>query len=197
MRVTYVRKGHKPKAYTVNRASGVNMYAGMCLHGVTKAHTVTGTTRQRESYKTKDGKPANNITTDEYEDVLKETLLPDGSRMFTQQHSQHVWILQQDGDGVHNDAKEVVAAWSKGRSSTIEVLSPWPPNSPDLNPIENVWSWVDARVQAKGCKSFDEFKEAVFTEFKAVPKQMLNRLVHSMPKRLDLVLKAKGARIRY
>ena len=77
------------------------------------------------------------------------------------------------------------------------MLSPWSPNSPDLNPIENVWSWVDAHFQAKGYKSFDEFKEAVFTEFKVVPNKMINRLVHNMPKRLGMVLKAKEARIKY
>ena len=89
------------------------MFDGMRIRGVTRDYTVMGTTRQRGvrgGYKTKDGKPAKKITTEEYGDVFKETLLSDGSRMFTQQHSQHVWILQQDGDGVHNDAKDVVAA---------------------------------------------------------------------------------------
>ena len=37
----------------------------------------------------------------------------------------------------------------------------WPPHSPDLSPIENVWGIVQREVDAMGCKGFNEFELAV------------------------------------
>lgn len=73
----------------------------------------------------------------------------------------------------------------------------WPPNSPDLSPIENVWAYVDAKVQALGCKTFAEFKQAVLHELKSVPPQMLKKLYASMTNRVEVVLREKGGKTRY
>jgi transposase len=73
----------------------------------------------------------------------------------------------------------------------------WPPNSPDLSPIENIWGIVDSKVQARGCSSFEEFKEAVLEELKAVPKATLVKLSKSMKHRLEMMVKKGGDRIPY
>jgi hypothetical protein len=76
-------------------------------------------------------------------------------------------------------------------------MADWPPNSPDLNPIENLWSMVQAKVDALGCDNFSKFKHAVDTELKKTSKKELQSLVKSMPKRMDEVIKAGGDRINY
>jgi hypothetical protein len=54
----------------------------------------------------------------------------------------------------------IIAAWQDYGSVAMfegqQVLRDWPPNSPDLNPIEHVWAYVQARVNVLGCYFFDE-----------------------------------------
>ena len=73
----------------------------------------------------------------------------------------------------------------------------WPPNSPDLSPIENIWGIVDSRVRARGCSTFEEFKAAVLDELKSVSKSTLVKLSKSMKDRLEMVVKKGGDRISY
>ena len=73
----------------------------------------------------------------------------------------------------------------------------WPPNSPDLSPIENVWSYVQSKVNAKGCKTFEQFRQTVLDEVKGVPKQMLVHLFSSMPKRMAKVVEMVGDKTGY
>jgi hypothetical protein len=56
---------------------------------------------------------------------------------------------------------------------------------------------VDSKVQARGCSSFEEFKEAVLEELKAVPKATLVKLSKSMKHRLEMMVKKGGDRIPY
>eukprot|EP00798_Chlamydomonas_sp_ICE-L_P013042 gene13042-3502_t len=56
------------------------------------------------------------------------------------------------------------------------------PVDPDLNPIENLWGLVASKVDAMGCKSFEDFKQAIRGELSSVRKEVLKKLVDSMPK---------------
>jgi hypothetical protein len=66
-----------------------------------------------------------------------------------------------------------------------------------MNPIENVWAWVEGKVQAVGCKTFAVFTAAVDSTFENIPKKMLKRLVGSMRKRQQLVIDNDGAKCGY
>jgi transposase len=101
----WVRKGKKSVAYKVNHAQVVNLYAGITKWGVTKCHIVAGTSKHKSTYLNKKGQPSKNITSAEYRDVLKQTLLPEGRRIFGGQ-GLATWYLQQDNDPTHNVAAE-------------------------------------------------------------------------------------------
>jgi hypothetical protein len=90
-----------------------------------------------------------------------------------------------------------VDAWNEKHASSVSVLQPWPPNSPDLNPIENFWSYLQAKLDARGCATFDQFKAAVKMEAKAVPKDYFSKLVGSMPKRLTECIALGGGKTKY
>jgi hypothetical protein len=63
--------------------------------------------------------------------------------------------------------------------------------------IENVWSWVQRRVDEMGCQTFEEFKEAVISTMAAVPKEHLTNLYDSMKNRLQAVVQSGGDLTKY
>ena len=190
---------NRPKkhgAYQPNKPQCLNVYGGITTHGVTPLHQVAGSSKSKPSFKNKKGEPARNICAAQYNSVLRETLLPGGQRLFSGQGIS-CWTLQQDGDPAHVDAPGVVEEWSKKNKSNARLLPNWPPNSPDLNLIENVWGYVQARVDALGCQSFEEFKEAVHKQFQAVPSSMLTHLFNSMKGKIACVVKKQGDKTGY
>jgi hypothetical protein len=147
-------------------------------------------------YNTKQGKRARNTTTDEYRDELMPTLLPEGAKMFRKQGLSS-WVLQQDNDPAHNHANATVQEWDKSHAGSARLLANWPPCSPELNPIQNAWAYVQRKVGDICCKTFDELKAAVSSEFKSIPQAMLMSLCASMPDGMAKVVEAGGGRIKY
>jgi transposase len=172
---TGLNRPKKPGVYRPNHPQCLNVYGGITRYGVSKLHEVAGSSKHRSSYRNKKGDVASNITLEEYGHVLDDTLLPEGKRIFGGQGISS-WKLQQDNDRAHGKAAARVAEWRKKNASMVRLLPDWPPNSPDLNLIENVWAYVQGKVDALGCQSFEEFKNAVHHQFAVVPLSMLRNL---------------------
>ena len=184
-------------AVMANKPAVYNVYGGLTRFGTTKLHAVAGTTGIHSAYKNQRGQQAKNITSSEYADVVKKTLLPEGRRIFCGQ-GMAVWTLQQDNDPTHAGAANVIAGYNAKRTgSVVGLLHGWPGNSPDLSPIENVWAYVDAAVARLGCKTFKEFKAAVHTTFENLPVAMCANLVASVPKRLSKCVELDGCKTGY
>jgi transposase-like protein/transposase len=191
-------KGGRPQAYCPNHPMVVNVYAGITKFGVSKVHLVTCTSKMKTYFLTKQGKPTRNISSSEYKEVCSKTLLPEAKRLFTQ-HGLNFGVFQQDNDPTHKKASmAALQEWNaKNLGQQITLLANWPPHSPDLNLIENVWAWAQRKVDAAGCKTFEEFQECVVKTLQNVPSTMLNKLYGSMSERVRLCIEAKGGRIKY
>jgi hypothetical protein len=91
----------------------------------------------------------------------------------------------------------VLEKWNRDGECCVALLENWPPNSPDLNPIESVWAYVQARAEAKGCSNFDSFSKVVLNEFKSLPMSMLDNLYSSMSSRIAKVIESGGDKTGY
>jgi hypothetical protein len=187
----WVKDKDTPTAYTVSHPQCYNVYAGITYFGVTGLYAVAGTSKHQTVFTTKQGKPARNITAAEYKHILVQHLLPAGREIFSR-HGLDMWFFQQDNDPSHKRAGDHIKGYSRQHSCHTQLLPDWPPNSPDLNLIENVWAWVDGRVQNTVCNSFEEFKKAVDMAFASIPQSMLHNCFASMDKRLQLCMERGG-----
>jgi len=75
----------------------------------------------------------------------------------------------------------------------------WPSQSPDLNPIENLWHRLKQQAAAYETEptSIHELWERVQAEWENIPAQACIDLISSMPRRVDAVLKARGGYTKY
>jgi len=193
----WLKGSERHQACQVNHAGTVNIYAGLSPYGMTLAHEVAGTKGLKSPFKNKKGQGAKNITAQEYETVLNKTLIPQGTTLFSQGGGHSSWTLQQDNDPTHRLAGSHLRAWNTNHAASVQLMDNWPPNSPDLNPIENVWGWMEAKINKEGCSSWTEFKAAVHKACRQVPLSMVANLYKSMPQRMRLVLENEGGKTGY
>ena len=85
----------------------------------------------------------------------------------------------QDGASAHIALS--VKAWFD--ENDITVL-PWCARLPDLNPIENLWSWMDRRLAKTRMHTVDELKEEVAKHWLEIPRELCMSLIESMSKRV-------------
>ena len=78
-------------------------------------------------------------------------------------------------------------------------MTKWPARSPDLNPIEKLWSIWAAKVYAndKQYYNVNELTTAILSEWAGIESETLRNLVNSMPKRCIEVIKLRSKMTHY
>ncbi len=86
----------------------------------------------------------------------------------------------------------MVKDWFAGKPN-IELIK-WPGNSPDFNPIENVWAWIKVQLKSTSPTNLEQLKEEILKLWviRMEDSAYLKNLVESMPRRLQEVIERGG-----
>lgn len=135
---------------------------------------------------------SNRMNSEAYTDVLEDALVP-----YLENLPDDSFIFQQDNASIH--ASRHTKDWFEARNLPVMV---WPACSPDLNPIENLWSILARRVygpasQRRVFNSIYDLKARITEEWMRIDQELLQSLCHSMPKRIFEVILKNGAATKY
>jgi hypothetical protein len=103
-------------------------------------------------------------------------------------------ILQHD-----NDPKQTSISTRKWIKKKKFNVLPWPSQSPDMNPMEHLWSELKRRIncRSKPPTSIEELWDIVQDEWNKIPVEFCQKLICSMPERVKDLRKAKGGFTRW
>lgn len=122
-----------------------------------------------------------------YIKTLQEFLLPELDA------SDHQLVFQQDNATIHKTAN-VMKFLRDNNVLTID----WPPQSPDLSPIENMWNIMKMKMKAlrPRPKTSKELKLACLKIWTEIPNNTRKDLIDGFKDRLRRCIKAKGDLIK-
>jgi len=125
----------------------------------------------------------------EYQKIL-EVALPAAQRdVFGGQR----FVFQQDNAPAHTSKS--TARWMK--QNHVQLLD-WPPQSPDFNPIENLWAIAKGELdKLRPIRDLRGLKDAVEKTLQAIKPETFTHLIESMPRRCRAVINNHGGPIGY
>lgn len=127
-----------------------------------------------------------------YRYLLRRIVFPKLSRKFAGSS----FIFQQDNASIHT--AEIIRNFLN--EVGVEQLF-WPPCSPDLSPIENLWGILQKKVniRLKHAEVANQYQlfNIVKEEAKSIPVETVKNLYESMPKRIQLMKVANFGPTKY
>ena len=106
-------------------------------------------------------------------------------------------IFQQDN--APSNASRFTKSWLSGVGTTGQRLMDWPSQSPDLNPIENLWSIIKTQVYEKGRQfgNKKELWERILKVSSQISPEVVKKLTSSVDERLVKLIQNGGKQIKH
>jgi hypothetical protein len=150
------------------------------------------------------------IGADEYEDIIYDGLFsliddllePPEDPGTIQVADENTFIFMQDNAPCHK-AEHTLEFLRENRVPVME----WPPQSPDLNPIENLWTDFKTRFHKRFLELFNHpskslearyrYSEVLQEVWYSQGMELVTALIESMPERCAAVIEAQGGWTKY
>jgi len=134
-----------------------------------------------------------NLTSELYQTIIEARLPPAITAPDIPHSIKNKWVIVQDNDPKHtaDEAMELMKELCGDR------IHDHPANSPDLNVMEDAWSYLDRMVKECNIKTIPELKRKLKQLWIDLPWNEIRKSVDSMPARLQQCLARKGGRTDY
>nr|KAF6310699.1 hypothetical protein mMyoMyo1_008757 [Myotis myotis] len=105
-------------------------------------------------------------------------------------------FFQQENAPCHGAC--IVQEWFQEHEGDFTLLR-WPPESPDLNPVEHLWDEIKRAIRqlVPQPSNLTELDSAIHQAWCQIPRINFQHLVESVPRRIAAVLKAKSGPTKY
>ena len=123
---------------------------------------------------------------EQYHRILQNSAIPSGIGQ-----AGYGFTFQQDNDPKHTSQLCKSYLESKEAEGVLDIMI-WPPQSPDLNPIELLWEELDRKVRQTAPKSKTAMWESLRETWHSLDQSILTKLVRRMPRLCKAVIRAKG-----
>ena len=131
-----------------------------------------------------------NITTEKYITVLENNLL----QVIHENFGDNSYIFMEDKARPHTARGTQAYLQQKNMPKIL-----WPPQSPDVNPIENLWLRMKREIEKtrKTFRSAAEVMETIRNFWILISVDEINGLYKSLPERLKEIINMCGHRTKY
>jgi transposase len=136
-----------------------------------------------------------NMNAEQYHGILVHHLLPLIRQKALAEPTHIAWVFQQDNCSTHTAKMNMEYLERKINESEHKwSLMEWPSNSPDLNPIENLWAYLKAQLRSypQEPRTTQELMERLRVEWGKLGPKALENYVNDMPERIAAVIENKG-----
>mmetsp|Transcript_14976 Transcript_14976/g.24785 ORF Transcript_14976/g.24785 Transcript_14976/m.24785 type:complete len:432 (-) Transcript_14976:194-1489(-) len=121
---------------------------------------------------------------EEYISVLEDFMYPSAAALFSVKNA---CILQENNHPRHTST--AVKRWHEEQGTRLLA---WPAQSPDLSPMQNLWSILSVRVKERQPTTRDQLFQTLEAGWNNFDSAALTKLVDSMPLRCQAVIDCEG-----
>ena len=132
------------------------------------------------------------VNSENYQKLLEDGLLPDCRHLYPQDN----YIFQQDGATSHTS--KATQDYLRRKTPDFIKKDQWPPQSPDLNPMDySIWDSLSEKVYKGRNKKFteEELKQRITECWEEITLDEIRKSIGAWKKRLRTVFQQEGGPI--